>query len=409
MQKDYTNYFTASLAGANPAHPQPVRFDTGAFKVARIKTGKPWVDTVFNGIAEGDCRYPDPFTLVKSNITVISSTSSLTSMSTSSNSSSSSYDWTCYGHISGSPVYTYWVGAAPGTYIYDWNANSTGAWANCGGGSSLFYNRPIGVVTDFIPRLVGPVHTVKFFAVPIMPTSKAEMNTSAVGGWPAAMNSGLTPVSIYWGGREWEIDSTSKGVRLCCLPWDSRAFDFALGSLERNGTSADAKISWSGWIFWAVGMTQADRFDVVTSFVEENMPATNNSTNLAYPSAFRKSDSWARDDMVNQVKNLADSGAAGYSFIDTVVDVAKSAWGVGKKLYNIWGSLAGGGLFNPAPALFRIEDAHESKETKEDYDFPRRESIPMATPRQPIGLRPRNPTDDDQSLLKSSTSALARK
>lgn len=358
--------------------------DLGAFRAKKVNTGNAWADAVMNGMPSGDSRYPDPFTLMKTTQTVVSSTLRLGSESSSST-SGSLYGYTASGLFKGSPIGTYSWGAldaASEPYVFDWHkrtgVETTGqTWHNCGLGTDDFYTRPNGVVMDIIPRLVGPAHSIKIYAVPLLPFHMSEM-TAQPAGWPVYPNLGLSGLHVSWGGREWEIDSTSKGVRLVCLPVDSRGFDFLAGATERSAISGTAYTAWSGWMWWANGMNGEDTFDIVVSTCEEVMVKTlNESTQYAWPATEKITNSMLKDKANNVVKNLATSGFNAFSIIDQSVDFTKKSWGIGNKLSSTLGTQNGflafapqiGAASSPISTRDSIVVNKKPDEEKKDDDF----------------------------------------
>jgi len=408
-------YFVRDCTTDANALTLPTAVDIGATRIQRIKTGVPWSDAVMNGYAQGDCRFPDPFTLQKTSVAVISTTVTLTSAATSSTSSTSSYDYTQAGLFKGSPVYTLMACGPPSgnSYKLDWKSDDA-MWYSTGINSADFVSRPNGMVLDIIPRLVGVVHTVKLYAFPVLPLMTSNLTTKDVAGWPSDPNLGLSPVEASWGGREWEIDSTTKGVRLVSVPIDSRCLDFYTSTGERANFYGDAHVGWSGWVYWFSGLNSSDRVDYQLSTVEEVMPITwGTATQYVYPASTRKTSATLRDQATNAVQALTDGGFGAFKWVDNVIDVAKKVWGIGSKIASIIGGIGAMGAFAPVPnahvPVSRAPLVEAKVEVKDDdFDFPRRESVPMATPRQSVGSRPRNTTDDDTSSLKSSSSALAR-
>jgi len=266
--------------------------------------------------------------------------------------------------MKGSPYETF-MAHSLSSYTMSWT-QGTGVWYNGGVGSADFYSRPNGITIDLVPRLVGVAHTIKVFAVPIQPIQKSDITANPTG-WPTDPNMGLTPTQVSWGGREFEIDPTSKGIRLCALPWDSRGFDFNNANTERLGIYAYGCTAWSGWIFWANGLGVSDKIDVVINCVEESMLKSIGVTTLySAPTSGRVSDSHLKDVLSNKARSLADRGMAAYSMIDEVVDIAKTAWGVGKKISSVIGAM--GGLFSPP--LPPPPDDPESKDKDPPLPFP---------------------------------------
>lgn len=398
------------VKGAN-ARPRTSAVDLGAFRSKKVETGNAWANTVMNGLPEGDSRYPDPFTLVKTTQTVVSTSIRVSSYATSSTSSASTYDWGTAGMLKGSGVATF--SEQYGLYGFgcSWSEYSSPThtcgqvWHNAGMNVNDFYTRPNGVVLDIVPRLVGPAHTIKVYAVPLQPFVKADITTDQPLGWPTSFSEGLSGTMVSWGGREWEQDATSKGIRLITLPLDSRCFDFLGGSAERYSIGTSSGMAWSGWLWWAYGMCEGDSFDVICTCCEECILKTYlESTQYAWPATVRPSNSSARDRSNNVVKSLAEKGMTAFSMIDQVVDFAKEAWGIGKKIASFIGAAAGFLAFAPVMGQRQLK-IEEKKEEKEDYDFPDRMDRGIApTPRlvRPGPLDSRSSSSSSQSLVPSS-------
>jgi len=177
------------------------------------------------------------------------------------------------------------------------------------------------------------------------------------------------------------------------------------GNSERNVFNSTAGTAWSGWVWWVTGMTEADRIDLVLNGVEEVVLATySTGTQYAYPASIRAQSSASRDMAVNEAKDANQSGLTGTSIIDTVIDVAKQAWGIGKKLwgaYQTFGSLA---MAPPSPEM--VEAAKHLKEAprKEDDEIKVDEFTPVDLPRDRRQTLPRLLSVDD-----SQTPRVARK
>lgn len=395
-----------TLSNAN-GPPMRSALDLGSFRTKKISTHNNWADAVLNGIPTGDARYPDPFTLLKTTQTVVSSSSTITSIATSTSSTAASYDYADYGLFKGSPINTYGLGnsLAAGTLAFDWSARVS--WYNCGLGSADFLTRPNGYVMDIIPRLTGPVHNVTLFAVPLLPFKVADISIPAPVGWPAAPNQGLTATQVSWGGREWELNSTSKGVRLISLPLDSRCFDFTSGNGERGSIANYSEMAWSGWCWWVNGMGAGDKLDIVFSACEEVVMKTSTTTQYAWPSSDKPSDSRARDQANNTVKEITSSGLNGFSMIDQVVDFAKEAWGIGKKVGSLIGALAGTfGFAPPLTPMASILSDRTALLTSTDYRDSELKSF--VNPRGTITSRTHPPDEQKDEFEDLSKSVLIK-
>lgn len=359
--------------GANN-NPVTSSVDLGVFREKKINTGVAWADTVMNGLPSGDSRYPDPFTLAKTTQTVVSQTyRAIPCYTTALEQSGSDYSFCAYGALRGSPTNTFAIGLnldnTTTPYSLDWKPFVTDGsgmvWQNGGLVSTDFYTRPNGIVMDIIPRLVGPAHSVKMYAVPIQPLSHAEF-TAHPAGWPTDPQRGLTGLLVTWGGREWELDSTSKGVRLVTLPLDSRCFDFWGGASDRAGIAGGVGVAWTSWIWWIIGLGDGDSVDIVCNCCEECLLKNVTTAAYAWPSTVRNTDTSARDASNRKIKQLAEAGLTGVSFLDSSIDFAKQAWGIGKKMASVIGTLAPMFAMAPVPNPGLMLKTDEEK--KED-DF----------------------------------------
>lgn len=359
-------------AGANATYTTNA-VDLGVFREKKINTGQPWADTVMNGIPTGESRYPDPFTLAKTTQTVVSQT--YRSLPVLTGTDPTTYAFSCWGALKGSPVHTFSVGIGADLTTtpysidwHDWDASAGMTWISGGLQSSDFYTRPNGVIIDIIPRLVGPAHSVKMYAVPMQPLTKSDY-TAHPAGWPTDPNRGLTGLQVTWGGREWELDSTSKGVRLVTLPLDARCFDFLLGTSERTSISGAYAMSWTSWVWWITGLGAADSVDLVCNYCEECIIKNITTAAYAWPSTIRNTSTASRDSANSAIKKLAESGYTGVSFLDGTIDFAKKAWGVGSKLASVIGMLSPMFALAPTPEQYKPMLLKTSEEEKKEDDF----------------------------------------
>jgi hypothetical protein len=136
---------------------------------------------------------------------------------------------------------------------------------------------------------------------------------------------------------------------------DSRGLDFLENATARLSFLGSYAQAWSGWVWWFTGLSQADKIDISLNTVEEMYPINFNlGTQFAYPTDIRETSSAKRDKATNIVKALQDKGLAAASWIDTAIDVTKTAWGVGRRLVSALGGF--GALMSPMPPdIFEIE------------------------------------------------------
>jgi len=221
--------------------------------------------------------------------------------------------------------------------------------------SGNFWTRPNGIVLDIEVALVGPAHTVKIYAFPVQPMFSTELSASDITGWPTNPMAGLSAPQVSWGGREWEVDASSRGVRLVSLPVDSRGLDFQRGDLERYQIQNYACIAWSTWVWWVAGMSSEDTLNLTINYTEEVFPYTIGvDTQYAYPANARATDSKLKDENVNTVKAVASSGGNAYQLIDTAVDWVKKGLGFAKHVATAIGTISA--LFGgPTPSALRGE------------------------------------------------------
>jgi len=346
--------------------PSSISVDTGAYRIMKIKTGVPWVDTVLNGIpGEKDSRFPDPFSMCKSSLITAGLTYTLSSMATSSSSSTSSFDYSQGGLIRGDGYETLEVlpSLAAHSYAMDWAHNDMGRYSTFI--DPNFFSRPNGAVIDIVPQLRGVSHSVKIFAFPTLPIDSIWQVTTPTG-WPTDPKAGLNALLVSWGGREWEVDPNSKGVRLCCLPTDSRGLSFLNAGLERSSLT-DTNVSaqaWGGWVFWVTGMSSIDSINVTVTTTFEVMPVPASSSVFLLPNSSRYANGAARDVSVSTLQGAADAGLTGFQLIDKVIDFVGRIIGAGKKVWDVIKPLIGSSsstLYNPAFVQIRVE-------TKDDSD-----------------------------------------
>jgi len=334
----------------------------GVMARTEIKTGDAFADAVANGSqSHGDPRLNDNFTLCKT--TTISLTSSLTLFP------ANIYPMTVtppeYGYgfnllirgdgcatigLCGAPYYdgaNKWNWLMPGSATAATSATSSsvsattapvaGTWFAGGFCNPNLFSRPLGIVTRIVPRLLGVAHTARVFAFPVEPSSRGDWSqTASPTGYPAVTNSGLTAAQLSWGGRMFEIDPTSNGVRLACVPWDSRGMDFNQDDTDRTAIWDYGVNAWGGWAVWVNGLASGDSFDVITTTLWEVMPITTTATVYGLTYTSREANAAKADRSTNIVQKLVNDGLTGTSIVDKVIDTAKAAWGVGKKIWSAW-------------------------------------------------------------------------
>jgi len=285
--------------------------DPGTQAAIRLKMGDKVADCVFNGVVQGDVRWPDPFSLVPTTVTRVVTVSQVASLTTSS--SSTSANKFLQGIFGGDGCYSLYVNLTnQTTTTFDWRStDSSGPLQayQCGICSADFYARPIAMVLDIQPLLVGPVHSITINAIPINAVAHVSLNVADPTGWPIYANVGPSSTQATWGARTWTVKSGEEGVRLVALPADSRGLAFLLANSERYAwQAASAACKWSQWLFWAWGMTDGDSCQVRVSFVEEVFPLTITTTAYAYPRQDRPSDARSFDKSVNIIEKAASYG-----------------------------------------------------------------------------------------------------
>lgn len=293
--------------------PRAQTVDLGGGRQHMFSTGHPWTDTVFNGYFadDRDGRFPDPFSLALTGRINTTGCVHLSSHASSSVSSNTSFDWTLNGIIMGGGKNTILYGMGCQTtspYSYDWKA-ADGYLGSAGVCSPYFLSRPNAIVTEIIPNLVGPVHNVTLCVCPIPALNSSALTSENVSGWPATVNVGCTLTQIAWGARQFILSSVSKGVRLVSLPYDARAFDFFTSDQSRYSQTDYFATNWSGFLFWAFGMTEADTFDVRLHVAEEIVNTNKGYTGVyPYPVGTTVSDSMSRDRALRIAKSLLSQG-----------------------------------------------------------------------------------------------------
>lgn len=285
--------------------------DPGTQNAVRLKLGDKIAQCVFNGVADGDVRFPDPFSLVPTTITRIVTTTQLSSLTTST--SSTSANKFQQGIVGGdNTISMYITGTNQSTANFDWRALSSGGVLTpyAGGlNSADFLSRTIAIVADLQPLLVGPAHTITICAVPINPVTDAGLTLASPTGWPTAANLGISSVQASWGARIWTINSGEEGVRLVSLPADSRGLSFVPSNVERQSwATSSANCKWSQWLWWAYGMSDGDSIQLRVSVVQEVFPNTTSTTNYAYPKTERPSNARSFDNAVNTIERVAKAG-----------------------------------------------------------------------------------------------------
>jgi hypothetical protein len=149
-------------------------------------------------------------------------------------------------------------------------------------------------------------------------------------------------------------------------------------------------------------MTEADRVDVILNGIEEVVLATFASSTLyAYPSTTRTQSSISRDQAVNEAKDANQVGLTGTSIIDSVIDFAKTAWGIGKKLWSAYQSI---GTVALAPVSLEHLQAIQEAQHKDPpcEEVKRDDFTPIDLPKDRRMTMPRLLSVDDSQTPRAS-------
>jgi len=341
-----------------------VGMDTGATFTSALNLKHPWTSAVFNGIAEGDCRYPDPFTLARTSIfqTRLSITASPSYMGSADNS------LFVYGVLKGSGVKTFSVNAPNNAVFsdpmhwdeYNVSTNPSGLnWYTTTAAVSSMLSRPNGMVLTIKPLLRGIEHSVTICAFPIAPTTSSLAAQPA--GWPALtsdMAMGITPAQASWGGRMWTYNNLDEGVKLVTLPLDARSLDFNLATSERSTYTAASATAWCGWVYWIFGMTALDMVSLTCNTVEEVYNIGSTATQYAYPANIRKADTAIAQASTNEAVSNASQGLAATKWTTVLWNTVKKVGSVAASALLRESGLIGGIDYVGADKFWRSGDSY---------------------------------------------------
>jgi len=346
-----------------------VAADVGAQFAHTLDVGTPWANAVYNGVAEGDVRYPDPFTLAKTSImqtrTVVSVIPSYVE-----NTAASDYTGFMTGIVKGSGVNTFsyaaptiaTAGEALHWDTYNVSTNPKGNyWITTTAAANTMVTRPNGIVLTIKPMLRGISHNITICAFPIAPTASSTI-VQQPAGWPATeadLHMGVTSAQATWGGRMWEFTPQDECVKLVTLPVDARSLDFANGTAERGSYATAMAISWTGWVFWIYGLDpMKDTIQFTCLTVEEMFNIGSTSTTYAYPADVKRSDILLAQKSTAQAVDAANQGMAASKWSDVLWNAAKTA---GK--YAIHELASHGGAFLGEGSNYTMSDFQHAAET----------------------------------------------
>jgi len=369
----------------------------GAQLRADVNLGAPWVNTVFNGVVDGDCRFPDPFTLVKTSITQIVTAGQWSAQALSF--APGTNDYGEYGFLFGSGVASlgHFSSISTSTSSFDTSTSSSLTFLSGGMNSTDLMSRPNGCVLTIKPQLIGPAHSCFVCAFPINPCNQASIRAMGTvpTGWPRTVTSLRQSISAQqsmWGGRFWEFHEGDDAIKLVSLPVDSRCLDFGISNVERDAmyigdVDEPAVLAWTGWVFWVYGCTAVDKITYKLNFCEETMLRTLQTTIFPYPQSLRKTSSVVRDGLINTAANAVQSGLNGIKLGDKVMDLLKGAGNaVFRKLKGIAGGMipelfgAAGGYSGIAPGpeiCVSMRKKTQVRGREEKVDVPELADMPL--------------------------------
>jgi len=372
--------------GANA--PPSVNLDVGGFRNAGVRLGDPIADVVFNGFPtpHTDPRWPDPFTLVRTGVTSMTSGVNLTPLTYSG---APTYGYGTYFLFRGSPINSFWEGKVGTAGALKWKAaDCQGSVVNAGINSSNYFTRPIGAVVELHLDIRGLDHSVSVCAVPFEPILPNTIGADVPTGFPATIGVLPTAAQVSFGAKQWVVTANDNPIRFCTLPMDSRALDFAGGNIDRTDAASYAMMAWHTWIVWIYGMSADDAAQVAIHYSEEIMPRAFVATGFNYPTADKESNSSLLDSAINAIQAAAEAGLTGYKVVDSIVNVGKKVWNMGKSLYSALG-FANGTLpihYMPLPHSIPMPSAQRKhlmeakidEEWEEAHRSPTRPCVPRS-------------------------------
>lgn len=380
--------------------------DIGSYRTDMIDLKMPWATAVMNGVPPtADCRYPDPFTLVRTS--VFSVVQKVTATPNESSASPTTYSKFVHGAFKGSPIATLGLGAhgmnpANAMEWVTYNASTAPyglTWYNCGLGDANFFTRPNGMVLSIKPLLRGIEHSLTICAVPVSALRSTE-HTASPTGWPTLPALGLSSAQASWGGRTWNFNPGDEEIRLVTLPYDARSLDFQAGNGERLACGSANGVSWSEWVFWIFGLSADDIVEYTTFCIEEAFPSSTTTTVYAYPSQPKVADTPKRDSSTNLISRMAQAGWAALKFTaGTLMDLRAAVRSIGGMDWSSKASSYIGSQAGSFPVEGMPSSAVESKplvdEEKVDFEVTPRFQRPVANAQCPQLMLP-TPTQRNQ-------------
>lgn len=397
----------ASVSGPNG---MPVEFETGGYRSVGLRLGDQIADCVYNGFPSPntDPRWPDPFSLVKTGISVVTNMATLLPQA---GAGSTDYKYGTYFFFRGSPYATFWEGTVASSLksssssAADEKANTAGAmdWAasaarqtgDWGVNSANYYSRPLGAVLDLKFELRGLPHEVSVCALPIEPVKTTDV-TSSPTGWPTNISSLPSAQQVAWGVKQFTANGQSKGIRFVTLPIDSRGLDFAISNAERKGMSESSGLAWSSWAIWINGLSAADSCQVVCSFTEEIIPKVI-TTGITMPLSHKPSSSLLMDSAIGVIERAAEAGLNAYNILSEAVNIGSNLWSKGKKLVTgLFGGASTPGAMAPAPNRLPVIPQRHRRviqgDEKPDEQEESTETPPLIVEQFRVGATPRPAT-----------------
>lgn len=293
---------------------------TGQGSRMLLHTGNDLLDTMLTGVPMHGTVMPDPYTSVKTFTTgtlyQISQGAVFPSSATTTY-GGFALEFTGSGHHSMCiPAMT----AGASTVTIDWTWANSSVAASVGLENGEFVSRPQGMNLTLIPKLVGPLHSVQIFAVPLLPMDLELMTTSSVANHPQTCASPMTMAQVQLGGRVWSL-TAGEQLSFCCSPLDNRSFDFKLGGLSRGMYASQYALGWGGWVIWGWGFTAGDGYTIRMNMAEEHAIAPTAASLYGYPRHTNYADPVESSNVKNWYSYAQEAGlgAIGY-FADEAAD-----------------------------------------------------------------------------------------
>lgn len=280
-------------------------------RIPVFKSGNPLVDCVINGVAADgqDCRWPDQNSLAPTGIFEMSTEKALTKWCTAVD--TTGYNYGSAGVVFGTSISPGYSATAKGASLVEPDFAAAGALIPSMLSSANRECRPCGITYDFQFSLVGLAHYIDFYCYPIMPTNYAARAQSPTG-WVTDITASPTDAQIMWGARHFRIGPGSDPIHLVCLPLDNRCFQYSMADADRQPSTADAKVAWTGWVWWFNSAALADTYRVIATTTQQVKPTSDNTEIVAYPVSVRRPNAQECESAMRELARISDAGGTAF-------------------------------------------------------------------------------------------------